>query len=123
MAGQILQQARLDAQKILSEGGFENDITITKGEEICECKGWAPVHHVKIDTDGQPINSRQAHVTVHEGNLTGLTVRNSEGAVTLRNAVVQFADVTGVVKKYSVKENFADDTIGVIVLILSNYVE
>jgi hypothetical protein len=60
---------------------------------------------------------------VHESDLTDLTVRKSNGEVYLRGVQVEFADMTGVNKKYIVKENFADDTIGVIVLILGLYVE
>lgn len=122
MAGILLEQARKDAQIILSSGGFENDLTITNGTATITCKGLAPVHHIQINADGQPMNSKTAHVTVHEDDLTGLTVR-VDGKVFLRNAIVEFTDVSGISKKYSVKENFADDTIGVIVLILSDYVE
>lgn len=121
MAGTLLTQARSDAKKILNSGGFESDIKITKGVQTVNCKGLAPVHHIQIDTEGQPVNSKTAHVTVHESDLAGLTVRNTQGEVYLRTAIVEFSDVTGVNKKYSVKENFADDTLGVIVLMLAAY--
>ncbi|MBP1638973.1 MAG: hypothetical protein H6Q17_556 [Bacteroidetes bacterium] len=81
------------------------------------------VHHLSFDTDGAPVNSKQAHITVSEKILTdaGFTVRNSNNEVYLINAIVKFADFSGVEKSYTVKENFADDTLGVIFLMLGKY--
>ena len=123
MAGNILSRIRTDARKIVNSLGFETDIIITQGEsEPITVKGLGMVHHIAFDTEGRTINSKQAHITVHENDLTGLTVRTTKGDVYLRGCIVEFADSTGVVKKYNVKENYADETIGIIVLILDQYV-
>jgi len=121
--GDVIAAARRDSLSILSSGGFQTDITISKGAETITCTGLGLVHHLAVDTDGQAVNSKHGHITVHEDSLTGLTVRNAKNEVYLRNAIVEFADSTGIVKKYQVKENYADDTLGVIVLNLENYAD
>lgn len=120
--GNVLTMVRMDANRILSKMGYETDITIIKLSVSYTVKGLGIVHHLTFDTDGQPVNSKNAHISIHEQDLidAGLIVRNSNNEVYMRDCLVQFSDFSGVVKKYAVKENYADDTLGVIVLILGN---
>lgn len=123
--GRILTLARNDAQRILSEMGFETEITLTKDNVSVNVNGVAPVHHLAFDTDGQPVNSKSAHVTISEITLSnvGFTVRNSKNEVFMRNVLVTFQDSSGVSKTYIVKENYADESIGTVLLNLGSYAE
>ena len=121
--GTILTMARFDAQRILNGGGFETSISITKSTVVTVVNGLAPVHHITFDTEGNPVNSKVAHVTISEATLVaaGFSPRNASNEVAMRLVLVSFADSAGITRIYTVKENFADEMLGVIVLTLGNY--
>lgn len=123
--GRIMTMARADAQRILSGGGFETALTLVRDTVTTIVNGLAPVHHLAFDTDGQPVNSKVAHVTISEADLlaAGFTVRNTSNEVAMRTVLISFADSAGIVRTYTVKENYADETLGVIVLNLGNYAQ
>jgi hypothetical protein len=123
--GRVLTLARGDARRILSEMGFETGITLANDELSARVNGLAPVHHLAFDTDGRPVNTKQAHVTVSEESLNeaGFPARNNNGEVYMRGVLVTFADSSGKEKTYTVKENHADETLGIIVLILGSYAQ
>jgi len=123
--GQILNMARKDAHKILTSLGYETEITLKKGLIEVVINGLGLVHHLAFDTEGQTVNTRTAHVTISEQACIDVDfdIRNDKGTVYMRDVLISFADCTGVIKTYMVKENFADDTLGVIVLMLGKYVE
>jgi len=123
--GRILTLARNDAHRILSEMGFETQMTVTKGDLSVTVNGLTPVHHIAFNTEGVPVNSKDVRVSVSETALTekGFTTRNTKGEVYMREVLVSFADSTGTVKAYIVNENYADESLGVIVLILGKYAE
>lgn len=122
--GRILTMAQGDAQRILNSGGFETSILLTKGEETYLVNGLAPVHHLSFDTDGNPVNSKVAHVSISEATLIAAEFepRNTSDEVAMRSILVTFADSAGITRTYTVKENYADETLGIIVLNLGNYV-
>lgn len=119
-----LAQAKYDWLRFSTAGGFEVEITLTPpvGEAVM-IKGLATKHNNSVGTDGLPINAKNAHCSLIESYLTGLgyTVRDTNGEVNLRNHRVSFADSSGVVKNYIIKETMPDETVGVIVCILGDY--
>jgi hypothetical protein len=121
--GNVLDLARKDAQYIITQGGFETQITIKVGLNTDIVTGLGLVHHIALDTEGNPVNSKQAHISVFESSFVTIAPRNLLGEVFLRGAIVTFMDASKITKSYSVKENFADDTLGVIVLNLGKYVD
>jgi hypothetical protein len=123
--GRVLTLARSDARRILSGMGFETEITLANSEKSVKVYGLAPVHHLTFDTEGQPVNSKNAHATVSEESLkeAGFPPRNSNGEVYMRGVLCTFSDSSGEEKTYTVKENYADESLGVIVLILGKYAE
>lgn len=123
--GRTLTLARRDARRILTEMGFETEVTFTSGETIVRVNALTPVHHLSFDTEGQAVNTKNAHITVSEEALleAGFSTRNTEGEVYMRGVLVSFSDSTGEQKTYTVKENHADETLGVIMLILGSYAE
>jgi hypothetical protein len=123
--GKILDMARRNANLILTSFGFESDITLKKEEVEITIQGLAPVHHLSFDTENNTVNSKNAHVTISEQSLKDLSFpyRNSGNEIYLIGILVSFADTSGNIKTYTVKENFADETIGVIVLNLGKYAQ
>lgn len=124
MSGGLLQAAKADAKKHVMEGGFEETITLSTpdGASSIETTGFATKHHINFDTDGTAINAKNAHICVDENSLSlaGYPVRIDE-EVNLLNHRVIFADSSGINKKYIIKENFPDETLGLIVCILGDY--
>ena len=119
-----LGRAKADMKRFIIGGGFEVSMTLTPpGGEPVSVSTLATKHHNSINTDGLPVNSKNAHVSFIESDLTdkGLTVRDSAGEINLRNWRVSFADSSDVVKNYIIKETMPDETLGVIVCILGDY--
>ena len=123
--GKVLDMARRNANLILTSFGFENDITLSKGSLEVHIKGITPVHHLSFDSNNQTINSKNAHITISEQSLIDVSFpyRNSNNEVYLKGTIISFVDTSGTLKSYGVKENFADETIGVIVVNLERYVQ
>lgn len=127
MSGKILELARRDAKNYVKSGGFEETISLSNpdGSASISLTGFATKHHINFDSDGLPINSKNAHVTIDENYLldNDYPVRNSKGEVSLMKHRISVPDSTGVVRNYVVKENFPDETLGLIVLILGDFKE
>ena len=124
MEGGILQSAKADAKRHITEGGFESDITITTpdGGVTLATTGWATKHHLNFDTDGTLINAKNAHICLDEQKLedAGYPVRIDE-EVSLINHKVTVKDSTEVAKNYIIKETFPDETLGLIACILGDF--
>ncbi len=119
-----LDRAKADIKRIITTGGFEVEATLIPpvGDSVI-INVTASKHHNAFDTDGLPINSKNAHITLVESDLTDLSypVRNIDKEVDLRGHKVNFADSTEEVKNYVIKETFPDETLGIIVCILGDY--
>ncbi len=124
MSGDVLNMAREDIIEITSEGGFETDVTVITKDKVTSVvvPAIAMKHHMAFDTEGQKLNSEQAHVSISESKLVdaGYPVR-VDGDVSMIGAIVKYKDSTDVEGKYKVNENYPDETLGLIVLILSRY--
>jgi len=121
----LLKQAQKDIEQITT-----NDATgfavvaymyLSNGT-IAKVKGTTARHYLGFDTDGVKISSLNAHVSFSEKTLTdaGVTVRNSAGEVNLLGKRVQINDSADVLRDYVVVEQYPDETIGLIVLILGS---
>lgn len=122
--GRILQNAYRDANRIVMQGGFQDDILISKPDNTITVSttGFRTKHWINFDNEGNSTDTKNAHVCVSESDLVlkGITVRNSIQEVALKNYFVQVKDNTGIVKKYVVRRNYPDETLGLIVLILGD---
>lgn len=125
MSGSILQKARRDARKYITRGGGEENITLTSadGLTVLETTGWNTKHWINFDTDGNSVNSKNAHISLSESLLaeSNYPVRNSSGEVYLKKHRVSVSDSTGNVKEYVITEWFPNETLGIIVCILGDY--
>lgn len=123
MEGSLLQSVRTDSKRHITEGGFQSDIKITTPSDSVsvDTTGWATKHHLNFDTDGTQINAKNAHICLDEEKLTaaGYPVRVNE-EVNLINHKIIVKDSSGVDKNYIIKENFPDETLGLIVCVLGD---
>ncbi len=125
MSGFLLSAARKDAQRIITGGGFEEDITVSNPNRTISAtiKGTHSKHWISFDTDGNQVNSKNAHITIVESDLTdnGFTVRNQNtGNVDLRKYIIEVKDSTDIIKKYVINETFPSETFGLIVCVLGD---
>lgn len=76
-------------------------------------------HHLAIDTDGNQVNSQNAHVSFTETSLieVGLDVRSSKD-ITLTGYMVKCVDLSGLEFSYRISSFFPSDTHGLICCIL-----
>ena len=124
----LVEQAKSDWQRFSSDStsGFGTSITFTApapGGEVAVVTGLATKHHISIDTEGNPANSKNVHVSVSEQLLVDAAypIRNGDGEVAMIDHEVSFVDSTGASKKYSVQETFPDETVGMITCILGDH--
>lgn len=121
----ILERARRDARRITSnaDSGFAVSAIFTAPNNTTATVNVIhSKHHMGVDTDGNIVNSQNAHVNVSEILLTaqGYPVRVNN-KVKLNNHRVAIADSTGVTINYIVKQWMPDETLGTILLILESY--
>jgi len=122
----LTDRAILDAQQISSNG---NDFGVS-AIFVAPTSETATVNvlHVKHNTGfdfetGVRVNSKIASIAVSEGLLisAGYPTRDSANECTLKNHRVSVKDSTGLLKEYKVSENYPDEKIGLIVLILIDF--
>lgn len=120
----LIDQAKADIQQITSDlNGFGVSMTLLHPDgSTITIVGLHTKHHTSIDTDGNPINGKNAHIGFSEGLLVGYNVRNANGEVSLKGHVVTVNDSTETPKSYVIREWFPDETIGYISCILGDYV-
>lgn len=124
MSGNLFQLAKKDAKFFVSNGGFEEDIELVtpSKDKSLRLTGFATKHHINFDSDGNPVNTKNVHICIDESVLVanGYPVRNAKGEIFLKNHQVNFPDSSGIIKTYVVRENFPDETLGLIVCILGD---
>ena len=124
MSGSLLNRARKDFRKYITEGGAEESIVLTSANGFSiQTTGWHSKHHINFDANGNAINSKNAHICIHEDDLKAklYPVRNEAGEVHLFGHKVSAPDSSGVVKDYIIKEWLPSETFGAIVCILGDY--
>lgn len=144
MPNNLLVHARQFATKIVSNGGFSEDITLTSEQTIVTAdnevitadnnqigsdglmrittKSLTSKHWINFDENGIPSDSKKPHVCVSESDLIskGFRVRNNNKEVYLIGVNVEIADSSGVVKTYTVARQFPDEALGLIICILTD---
>jgi len=91
--------------------------------EVATITGIHSKHHLGIDTDGNMINSKKAHISFSEKFLTvsNYPVRDSNGEVNLKGHKVSVKDSTGILKNYIIQSWYPNETVGLITCILEDY--
>lgn len=123
----LLDQIRKDAERFASDANdFAIAMTFTdKAYNNATITGLYTRHHTKIEADGSTTNSKTCSICVSETKLidAGYEVRNDDGDVAMDGHLVTFKDFTGVDTQYKITEQLPDETVGLIVFILSEYAE
>lgn len=111
----LIDQARQDMRDIIN-GEFSTELTITPtGLSAVVVKGLATRHSQGFDSDGLPVIADNAHCSFSELDLNdlGVTTRNANKDVIIKDWQVDFADAIGTYS-YSIKEPIPDNTLGLI---------
>ncbi len=120
----LIDRAKSDIKDITSnpdEFGVSITFTAPTGE-IATINGLHSKHHMAIDTDGNTINSKNAHISVSEDLLIAQNYPvRKDGEVKLNDHKVSVKDSTGISKNYVIREGFPDETIGLITCILGSF--
>lgn len=123
--GSLLDLAKRDSKFFVTKGGFQESIELTtKSRDMSvSLNGWATKHHISFDTDGNQVNSKNVHCTIDENELIslGYPTRNARNEIDFLKHFVSFKDSSDILRNYIVKEQFPDETLGLIVLILGDY--
>lgn len=121
----LIDQARLDIASITSDlGGFGVSAIFTSPLGVLVS---VPVlhtkHHLSVDTDGNKVNSKNAHLSVAESNLIAALypIRNAYNEVNLKGHKVTIKDSTGLDCTYMIREWFPNETTGLIVCVLADF--
>lgn len=121
----LREQAKADIENITSNTNeFAISMTWTNpSAETCTVAGLHTRHHLGVDTDGNAVNSRKAHVSVAEQKFidAGYTIRNADGDVDLDGHKVVVNDSNGVARTYEIQEYFPNETVSLITCILVEY--
>lgn len=117
-----------DAKHIVNSGGYQLPIEMTTktGDLTVNIVGWAVKVSGSFDSDGNQVNTKNAHITIDEDALTalGYPVRTSKKKieeVDLIDHHVSFKDSSGNIAHYTVRENIPDENLGLILLWLQDY--
>lgn len=121
----ILARAKEDIESITSDiEGFAREITLTAPDStVLVVNGLHTKHHLGADSDGNLVNTKNAHISISEKFLSDASYpyRDSQGEVNLKKHKVSVKDSTDVEKIYVIREWFPNETIGLITCILKDY--
>lgn len=122
----LLDNAKADIAQITSNAdtGFGVEMTLTSPEgDIVTVTGLHSKIHLGVDTDGNMVNSKKAHISISESFLVAeyYPLRNDDGEVDMEGHKISVKDSTGVVKNYVIKQCFPNETVGLITCILNDF--
>ena len=125
MSNSLFDLVKRDAKRAINSGGYQVDIEIktpdnSRTENIT---GWAVKHWNSFETEENIAHTKVVRATIDEEVLVslGYPVRNAKGEIRLIDHKVSYADSSGITKTYIVRENWPDENLGLIVLILGDF--
>lgn len=126
MSGSLLIQARKDAIKYLTKGGFQENISLEtpSKSQIIDITGIYTSHHKSYDTEGSPVNSKSSHILIKEKDLidANYPYKNPRtGNIDLKKHRILVKNSSNVVQKYIINEAYPSETFGLISCILGQF--
>ena len=125
MSGDLFDLIKRDAKSFINEGGYQVDINLTTPDnsKSIDITGWGAKIAWSFDSDGNQVNTSNAHVTIDEDILiaTGYPYRNAKKEVSMLKHKISYKDSTGTVRNYQVRENLPDDNLGLIYLVIGDH--
>ena len=122
----LYDQAKADVNQITGNG-FEwgEPITlIAPNAQQAIVNGIHAKHHTEFNEDGFPVNGKIANIAISEDNVLAINASyplRTNGEIHLQGHLVTVKDSTGIDQEYVIQQWFPDETIGLIVCILSDY--
>lgn len=111
--------------KRFSQGEFTAEITFTQpsgggGTSPVTVRGFVSKHNLTIDPEtGNPINAKNAHISVQESVLTDAGyVTRSGNEISLYQHQVEWTDASGISFKFLIDDVMPSETFGLLVLML-----
>jgi hypothetical protein len=123
----LMEQAQADVRAITSDKttGFGKTMTITKknGSFSATIVGIHSKIRTLVDTAGNEINAKKAHVSFSESLLTdqGYVTRGADLEIDMIGDKVDVVDSTGSLWRYVIREHYPDETVGLIVCLLGDF--
>lgn len=123
----LIAQAKADIEAITSNADEFGIIMVIMAPlpltDTVTLVGLHTKHYLAMDTEGNWVNVKNAHISFSEKFLTDANypVRNSKGEVALINHKIDVKDSTGIVKHYIILQSMPDETVGLIVCILGDF--
>jgi hypothetical protein len=125
MNGDLFDIIKRDAKQFVTTGGYQVDIKLSteNNSHSVNVTGWAAKIAWSFDSDGNQVNTSNAHITIDEDLLIAANYpyRNAKKEVSMLQHQVSFKDSTGEVRNYRVRENLPDDNLGLLYLVLGNH--
>jgi len=124
----ILEIAKNDIKGITSDKdtgfGVEQTFEAPNGK-IAIVVGLHTKHHLSVDLEGNNVNGKNTHSSIHEQLLidAGYPVRNTDGEVDFKGHKVTAPDSNGNQITYVINEWFPDESVGLIVCILGDFID
>ena len=121
----LIEQAQQDIKDIttnLDGWGVDMKLVAPDLTEL-DLQGLHAKHHMGYDTEGNMVNTKNAHVSISEDILAdaGYPYRDANDEVNLNGHLVTVKDSTRLDITYIIREWYPDETIGLIVCILGVY--
>lgn len=119
----VFDFARDDIKDITSDldgFGIKIELFDRKNETSHEVVGTRSRHHLGIDEEGVMVSDTNAHISISEPVLleAGVQVRDANNECRMLQFAAKFQDSNGIERWYVVREQFPDDAVGLIVMIL-----
>lgn len=123
MPGGLFDIIKRDAKFFVTKGGYQVEIEMITpdGSMTINFTGWAVKVSGSFDSDGNQVNTKNVHITVDENILieNGYPYKTIKKGATIPEVDliyhrVNFADSSGRLCNYYVRENFPDENLGLI---------
>ncbi len=117
--------AQAAIKRITSDpGGFTRSMTFSypDASKFATIYGIHTKIHFAINTMGDRVNSKKAHISFSESALTdqGYVTRNAALELAIKDHFVTVIDSSGNVGRYIIIEQYPDETVGFVVCILGD---
>jgi hypothetical protein len=123
--GGLFDLIKRDAKQFVTSGGYQVDIKLTTPDnsKTINITGWAAKIAWSFDSDGNQVNTSNAHITIDENLLieASYPYRNAKKEVAMLQHQVSYTDSAGQLRDYRVRENLPNDNLGLLYLVLGDH--
>ncbi len=123
MSGRILEMAKAMSRRIVNDGGFSVELTITPtGLHSVNINGIATSHSQTFTPEGLPEIGENDHCIINELDLNDLgVVTRVNGVLKMKDWKVEWTDALEISRTFVIAEPFPDRTLGLIRIQLGKF--